>query len=60
MLRVKILICPDCDHLSDKTMNLLYGRAKKVEKTDVPPCKLCSLEHSIIRFTIEVPINRYG
>jgi len=64
MLTVKIQICPDCDHLSDKTMKHLYKKAKKVEmgkEAGLPPCKFHIMKdfYSTVRFTIEVPVNHY-
>ena len=65
MLKVKIQVCPDCDHLSAKTMEHLYKNAEKVEKgkeAGLPPCKFHTMEnsYSTVRVTIEVPVNRYG
>jgi len=63
MLKVKLQICPDCDHLSDKTMEHLYKNAKKVEvgkEAGLPPCKFHIMPNSYtnVRFTIEVPVTQ--
>ena len=58
MLKVKFKICLECDRIPEKMINLLCDRADSYAKHI--GCKLCKEGRSTVRYTIEVPVNRYS
>ena len=57
MIKVKFKVCLNCDLVSEKEINLLCDRADNYAKHIA--CKLSKEGRSTVRYTIEVPVNRY-